>query len=121
MLRSWSGTRSQLGRLCNVATQPQRTPRCCTPAGAGLRPGDHLLRVGVVEVEGQEWGDIFRRTYADSIGSSIEVEVERSGERVVGRGTLGTRTRVEHHLEPLAGASELQNAVRRGIVTGRTR
>lgn len=90
-------------------------------SGVGLATGDQLLRVGVVEVTGQEWGDRFRQVYADSIGSPISVEFLRGAERMSGQGTLGTRTRIEHRLEPLAAASESQIAIRRGIVEGVTR
>ncbi len=90
-------------------------------AEAGLQAGDQLLRVGVVEAEGEGWGDVFRQTYADSIGAPLSVEVLRDGERVSGLGTLGTRTRIEHRLEPLADASESQLAIRRGLLEGVTR
>jgi predicted metalloprotease with PDZ domain len=84
--------------------------------GAGLAAGDQLLRVGVVEVRGEDWGDIFRRTYADSIGSPIAVEYQRGGERRSGSGALGTRTRVEYRIDPIAGASEAEVAIRRALV-----
>lgn len=91
-----------------------------TASRAGLQAGDQLLRVGVIELS-WGWTDAFRRTYADSVGAPLTVEFVRDGERMTGQGTLGTRTRIEHRVEPLLDASDKQLAVRRGLLEGVTR
>ncbi len=90
---------------------------------AGIRAGDQLLRVGVVDVTEAraEWGDIFRRTYADSIAVEIEIAFLRGEEHLTGRGNLGTRTRIEYQVERLPDADARQVAVRRGLIAGETR
>ncbi len=88
---------------------------------AGLRAGDQLLRVGVVEVAGAGWGERFREIYADSAGAPFTVEYLRNGERLSGDAHIGTRTRLEYGIEPLADAGARQLEIRRGIVEGATR
>ena len=90
-------------------------------AAAGLQAGDQLLRVGVVEVDGEGWADRYRAAYADSVGTPFAVEVLRDGERVTGQAEIRTRTRLEYRVEPVPNASERQMEVRRGIVEGVTR
>ena len=90
-------------------------------ADAGLQAGDELLRVGVVEMAGDDWADLFRAAYADSVGAPFEIEVLRGGERVTGRSGIRTRTRLEYQVEPDPNASEEQLEIRRGILDGVTR
>ena len=89
-------------------------------AEAGLQPGDELVRVGVVPIEGSGWAERFREVYADSTGRPFTVEYKRNGQAATGEATLRTRVRFEHRIEPLAGASERQLAIRRGLVEGAT-
>ncbi len=88
---------------------------------AGLQPGDQLLRVGVVDVEGEDWAPEFRRIYADSVGAEFSIDVLRDGQVVTGHANIQTRTRVEYRIEPLVEATETQLRIRRGVVTGTTR
>ena len=89
-------------------------------AEAGLQTGDQLLHVGVVDVTGQEWAPRFREAYADSVGVSFAIEYVRDGERMSVEATIRTRTRYECRLELLAGASDEQVAIRRGLIGGIT-
>lgn len=70
---------------------------------------------------GEGWGNILRRTYADSIAAEIGIAFLRCEERMTGRGTLGTRTRIEYALEPIPAADARQVAMRSGLITGETR
>lgn len=86
--------------------------------GVGLRPGDELLRVGAVEVDGQEWADEFRRLYGDIIGTTINVIFKRGGDEIVRETRVGSRTRYAYLLEPAPGAPEQTVAIREGILGG---
>lgn len=88
---------------------------------AGLQPGDQLLRVGVVDVEGQDWAPEFRRIYADSAGAEFSIEVMRGDQVMTRHANIQTRTRLEYRIEPMADATEAQLSIRRGVVTGNTR
>lgn len=88
-------------------------------AAAGLRAGDLLVRVGVIEVTDRAWADAFVRTYADSIGGPLTVVYQRGGEEIAREVTLGSRTRYRHRVERAEDATEVQLAVWRGILGAR--
>ncbi len=88
---------------------------------AGLQAGDQLLRVGHVEVTGQGWAPQFREIYADSTGVPFTIEFLRDGERMAGSAQIGTQTRYEYRIRPVASATERQLMIRRGVVEGVTR
>ena len=79
---------------------------------------DFLLRVGVVEVTSNDWGDDFAATYGDSLGESITVVFQRGGREITSETTVRTRTTYEHRLSPAQDATERQLAVWRGIIGG---
>jgi predicted metalloprotease with PDZ domain len=88
---------------------------------AGLQAGDEVLRVGHVEVTGEDWAPRFREVYADSTGVPFTVEFLRNGERMTGDATIRTRTRIEYRIEPQAAAGASELAIRRGLIEGLTR
>ncbi len=89
-------------------------------ARAGIRTGDELNWIGEVEVEGGDWDDDFQAFYGGLIGEEITVIYRRGGEEVKRKVKVGERTRYEHRLGPLAGASGSQLALRRGILGSET-
>ncbi len=97
------------------------TVQASSASEAGLQPGDELLRVGHVAVEGQGWAPRFREIYADSTGVPFTVEFLRNGERMTGEARIATRTRFEYRISPMANASERQLMIRRGLIEGVTR
>ncbi len=92
-----------------------------TAAAAGLRPGDRLVKVGVVEVTDRGWADAFVRAYADSIGRPVTLTYRRGGAEISRTAVLGSRTRYRHRIERAEDASPAALAVWRGIVGGRAR
>ncbi len=107
---------SEEGRVVIQGTVPGSSA-----IAVGLQAGDQLLRVGHVEVTGEGWAQQFREVYADSTGVPFTVEFVRNGERMSGSANIGTRTRFEYGITPMANASERQLMVRRGVVEGVTR
>ena len=88
-------------------------------AAAGLQVNDFLLRVGVVEVRDNDWGDDFAEVYRDSVGDSITVVYQRGGLEISKGVTVGTRTTYEHNLSPATDASASQLELRRSILEGK--
>jgi C-terminal processing protease CtpA/Prc len=74
-------------------------------AQAGLRLRDHLKWVGTVKVDDENWGDAFKRAYADKAGRSLTVVFERDDREISREVTVRTRTRYEYQLsaDPEAG------------------
>ena len=87
-------------------------------AAAGLQMNDFLLRVGVVEVTSNDWGDDFAEIYGDSLGEPITVVYQRGGQEFSSETTVRTRTTYQHRLSPARDASEAQLAIRRSILFG---
>ncbi|KPK65366.1 MAG: hypothetical protein AMS21_04945, partial [Gemmatimonas sp. SG8_38_2] len=85
----------------------------------GLQVNDFLLRVGVVEVTDNDWGDDFAEVYRDSVGDSITVVYQRGGLEISKSVSVGTRTTYEHKLSPAADASTSQLELRRSILEGK--
>jgi predicted metalloprotease with PDZ domain len=90
-------------------------------AAAGLRVNDQLLRVGVVDVTSQDWGDAFQDIYADSLGAPLHVVFRRGDQERSADVALRTRTLYRHGLSPDPNATERQLEMKRGILSGRRR
>ena len=85
--------------------------------GAGILPGDTLVRVGDIEVAGPQFGLEFRRRYAtERPGLVIPIVVERGGQRLNLQGTLRQVVRVERNFSYLAGASEKAKRIRESML-----
>lgn len=87
-------------------------------ARAGLRPGDHLKRVGSLQVVEEDWGAAFRRLYADSIGALLSIVYERDGREFTREVTVRSQTRYEYALSPDETAGERELERRRSILEG---
>jgi len=85
---------------------------------AGLRVSDHLKWVGALEVVAQNWGDAFKRAYADSVGDPVTVVYERDGREVRREVTVRTRTRYEYWLGVDGSAGEREVERWRRILEG---
>jgi hypothetical protein len=58
----------------------------------GLMPGDKLIRVGDIDVNGPQFGLDYRRRYArEPAGTAIPIIVERAGQRSTCRARSGWR------------------------------
>jgi C-terminal processing protease CtpA/Prc len=88
-----------------------------TAAQAGLQPGDKVLKVGEVEVTGQDFGPAFRQRYASAEGQDITIVVLRGGEQKALTGKIQFQGgRVEED----ANASAKAKRIRDGILKGTT-
>ena len=88
-------------------------------AQAGLRLRDHLKWVGKVKVDDENWGDAFKRTYADAAGQPLTVVFERDDREITREVTVRTRTRYEYRLSADAEArSDLRERRRRMLEGG---
>jgi predicted metalloprotease with PDZ domain len=87
---------------------------------AGILAGDRLVKVGEIDVEGDEWAPAMRMRYADAEGQTITVVVLRDGtERRLAlriRKELTVVTTLDY--DPAASAKAAR--VRNGILTGST-
>jgi predicted metalloprotease with PDZ domain len=88
-------------------------------AEAGVEPGDVLLAVGDVRVEGvAEWPDRFRQAYAEKPGSPLEIRVRRNGAEQVLKTTVRLRTRQDFTVSRDPDAGRLEGEVFQGLVGG---
>jgi len=86
---------------------------------AGLLPGDRLIRVGDIEVKGQEFGLEFRQRYArEPVETMIPIVVERAGRRLTLQGPLRVVARVERRFEFVADMTEKARRIRVGLLKG---
>jgi predicted metalloprotease with PDZ domain len=85
----------------------------------GLMPGDKLIKVGDIDVNGPQFGLDYRRRYArEPAGTAIPIIVERGGQRLNLQGTLRLATRVERHFEFLPNVGEKAARIRASLLKG---
>lgn len=85
-------------------------------AGAGLRAGDVLVRLGEVTVEGPTSVATFYRGYADRIGESVTIAYRRDGQTIEGEMALRTRSRRLVRIAPDTAASERGRRLREALL-----
>lgn len=86
---------------------------------AGVQPGDRLIRVGDVEVVGQEFGDEFRARYQTVVeGSPLTITVRRGGRTLTLTGRLRFVPVVTYALEAEPDPSAKAARIRDGILKG---
>jgi len=86
---------------------------------AGLMPGDKLIKVGDIDVNGPQFGQDYRRRYArEQAGMAIPIIVERAGRRLNLQGSLRMATRVERHFEFLPNVGEKAARIRTSLLKG---
>ena len=90
-------------------------------AQAGLRAGDRLLRVGNVQVLGEDFGAEFRARYGSARdGAPLSYIVRRGNETLTLTGQLRFDAVVSYKLSADAQASAKARRIREGILKGRT-
>jgi len=89
--------------------------------GAGVAPGDALVKIGEIDVQGaQDWSAAFRRRYQGQAGAPLIITVQR------GTQTVALATRVQEHtstafsLSRSATPTTKQAKIWRGLATGTT-
>jgi predicted metalloprotease with PDZ domain len=95
-----------------------------TPGGAAARAGvrseDRLIRVGGIEVEGNDFGALFRERYAgEAQGAPYEIVLEREGRTLTLQATLDFADVQSTALVEDPGANEKAVRIRQGLLTGR--
>jgi hypothetical protein len=82
-------------------------------------PGDKLIKVGDIDVNGPQFGQDYRRRYArEQAGMAIPIIVERAGQRLNLQGSLRMATRVERHFEFLPNVGEKAARIRTSLLKG---
>jgi predicted metalloprotease with PDZ domain len=91
---------------------------CGVAQEAGVKPGDHLIALGDVEIMDPDFGTAFRARFGKSEGDSLPIRVRRGADTLTLHGLVRLVSRVETRLEadPKAGAKAAR--VRTGIFTG---
>ena len=86
--------------------------------GAGIKPGDILVRVGDIAVTDPSFGERFRARYRNAEGTAVPVIVRRDGQETTlqlpVRMAISTRGVLEFDAAPSAKAAR----IRRGIFSG---
>jgi membrane-associated protease RseP (regulator of RpoE activity) len=89
--------------------------------GAGVAPGDALVKIGEIDVQGaQDWSAAFRRRYQGQAGAPLIITVQR------GTQTVALATRVQEHTSTAFSLSRSttpttkQSKIWRGLATGTT-
>ncbi len=85
-------------------------------AAAGIEPGDVLVRVGEVRVEGDEWGAEFRTRYAGAAGRAIPVVIRRGDSERTLSATVRLEAVIDGSLEFDPGASPKAARIRAGLL-----
>jgi predicted metalloprotease with PDZ domain len=89
--------------------------------GAGLTPGDVLLKVGDVETRaGADWGVTFREHYRGQAGLPLAISVTRGGRPLTLNTQVREQTVVSVTLAPEPSPSAKQARIWRGLTTGST-
>ncbi|MEN8145007.1 MAG: PDZ domain-containing protein [Gemmatimonadota bacterium] len=90
-------------------------------ASAGIEAGDYLLRIGDVEVSGQEFGAQYRERYTGQpAGQMLEIIVLRDGAEIQLSGPLAFAENISSSLETDSDATAKAARIREGILTGTT-
>ena len=87
-------------------------------AAAGLRAGDHLVKVGDIDVTDPSFGPRFRERYARRAGETVNVVVQREGQAITLPLKVVLAERVEERMEFDAKATPKALRIRRGILAG---
>ena len=89
--------------------------------GAGLQPGDVLLKVGEIEARADgDWGARYRERYRGQNGQPLTISITRGGKPVTLDTQVRERTAVSFTLTPAAAPTPKQARIWRGLATGST-
>ncbi len=94
------------------------TPGSCADQ-AGVREGDHLVKVGTVDVHGDDFGEAFRARYANQPeGTALPIVVRRQEETLTLTGLLRFANTVSYSLSADQNASAKAARIRDGLLQG---
>src|SRR5207253_3456666 len=89
--------------------------------GAGLQPGDVLLKVGEIEARSDgDWGARYRERYRGQNGQPLSISITRSGKPLTLDTQVRERTTVSFTLTPASAPTPKQARIWRGLATGST-
>ncbi len=89
--------------------------------GAGVQPGDVLLKVGDVEPRpDDDWAVKFRQRYRGQAGTPLTIAVQRGGQPLSLNTQVRERTVVSFNVTQVAASSAKQAKIWRGLTTGST-
>ena len=89
--------------------------------GAGLQPGDVLLKVGEIEAHADgDWGARYRERYRGQNGQPLTISITRGGRPVTLDTQVRERTAATFTLTPAAAPTPKQAKIWRGLATGST-
>jgi S1-C subfamily serine protease len=88
---------------------------------AGLQPGDILLKVGDIDIRGQDdWGTAFRRRYQGQAGSPLVIVVQRGDQTLSLSTQVQERSAAIYSLSRAPSPTPRQEKLWRGLSTGVT-
>ncbi|HUL04592.1 MAG TPA: PDZ domain-containing protein [Gemmatimonadales bacterium] len=88
---------------------------------AGLQPGDILLKVGDIDIRGQDdWGAAFRRRYQGQAGSPLVIVVQRGDQTLSLSSQVQERSAASYSLSRAPSPTPRQEKLWRGLSTGVT-
>jgi len=89
--------------------------------GAGVQPGDVLLKVGDVEPRpDDDWAVKFRQRYRGQAGTPLTIAVQRGGQPLSLNTQVRERMVVSFNVTQVAASSAKQAKIWRGLTTGST-
>jgi predicted metalloprotease with PDZ domain len=87
---------------------------------AGVQPGDIILALGDIPLDGAESLDRFRSTYGNHEGAPLPIRVRRNGQELTLQGKVVLVTRTETMLVADPAAAAKASRIRHGLLTGST-
>jgi predicted metalloprotease with PDZ domain len=87
---------------------------------AGVKPGDHLIALGDVEITDPGFAEAFRSRFGKSEGDSLPIKVRRGADTLTLHGTVRLVARAETRLDLDPAATGKAARVRSGIFRGTT-
>lgn len=88
---------------------------------AGLQPGDVLVKLGDIDIRGQDdWGAAFRRRYQGQAGTPIVIVVQRGDQTLSLTARIQERSASTYTLSRASGTTSRQEKLWRGLANGTT-
>ncbi|HEX4601838.1 MAG TPA: PDZ domain-containing protein [Gemmatimonadales bacterium] len=107
---------TEQGRLVVAAVVPGSAA-----AGAGVQPGDVLLKVGDVEPRpDMDWAVQFREHYRGQAGAPLAIAIERAGQALTLHGEVREHATQSVHVTQAAAPTAKQLRIWRGLANGST-
>jgi len=88
---------------------------------AGLQPGDVLIKIGDIDIRGQDdWGAVFRKRYQGQAGAPLVIVVQRGDQTLSLTAQVQERTAATYSLSRVAKPTARQEKLWRGLASGTT-